>query len=104
MSDATAAQVDAEVRRIVDDAYTTARKVLTENLDQLHTLGKGLLEYETLSGEEINALLRGEAIIRTDKQDTPPPPKQPTPGRRASVPTSGSKDSGGLEPEPQPGT
>ena len=104
MSDATAAQVDAEVRRIVDDAYSTARKVLTENLDQLHTLGKGLLEYETLSGEEINALLRGEAIIRTDKQDTPPPPKQPTPGRRASVPTSGSKDSGGLEPEPQPGT
>ncbi len=104
MSDATAAQVDAEVRRIVDDAYATARKVLTENLDQLHTLGKGLLEYETLSGEEINALLRGEAIIRTDKQDTPPPPKQPTPGRRASVPTSGSKDSGGLEPEPQPGT
>jgi len=104
MSDATAAQVDAEVRRIVDEAYMTARKVLTENLDQLHTLGKGLLEYETLSGEEINALLRGEAIIRTDKQDTPPPPKQPTPGRRASVPTSGSKDSGGLEPEPQPGT
>jgi cell division protease FtsH len=104
MSDATAAEVDSEVRRIVDTAYATARKVLTENLDQLHTLGKGLLEYETLSGEEINALLRGEAVIRTDKQDTPPPPKQPTPGRRASVPTSGSKDSGGLEPEPQPGT
>ncbi|EWY38942.1 ATP-dependent metalloprotease [Skermanella stibiiresistens SB22] len=104
MSDATAAQVDAEVRRIVDDAYMLARKILTENLDQLHTLGKGLLEYETLSGEEINALLRGEAIIRNDKQDTPPPPKQPTPGRRASVPTSGGKDSGGLEPEPQPGT
>jgi len=104
MSDATAAEVDSEVRRIVDTAYATARQVLTENLDQLHTLGKGLLEYETLSGEEINALLRGEPIIRTDKQDTPPPPKQPTPGRRASVPTSGSKDSGGLEPEPQPGT
>ena len=61
MSDATAAEVDAEVRRIVETAYATARKVLTENLDQLHTLGKGLLEYETLSGEEINALLRGEA-------------------------------------------
>jgi cell division protease FtsH len=90
MSDATAAEVDSEVRRIVDTAYATARK--------------GLLEYETLSGEEINALLRGEAVIRTDKQDTPPPPKQPTPGRRASVPSSGSKDSGGLEPEPQPGT
>jgi cell division protease FtsH len=104
MSDATAAEVDSEVRRIVDTAYATARQVLTENLDQLHTLGKGLLEYETLSGEEINALLRGEPIIRTDKQDTPPPPKQPTPGRRASVPTSGSKDSGGFEPEPQPGT
>ncbi|QQP87476.1 ATP-dependent zinc metalloprotease FtsH [Skermanella sp. TT6] len=104
MSDATAAEVDAEVRRIVDTAYATARRILTDNLDQLHTLGKGLLEYETLSGEEINALLRGDPIVRTDKQDTPPPPKQPTPGRRASVPTSGSKDSGGLEPEPQPGT
>ncbi|WP_158044978.1 ATP-dependent zinc metalloprotease FtsH [Skermanella pratensis] len=104
MSDATAAEVDAEVRRIVDTAYSTARRILTDNLDQLHTLGKGLLEYETLSGEEINALLRGEPIVRTDKQDTPPPPKQPTPGRRASVPTSGSKDAGGLEPEPQPGT
>ncbi|UEM05544.1 ATP-dependent zinc metalloprotease FtsH [Skermanella rosea] len=104
MSDATAAEVDAEVRRIVDTAYATARRILTENIDQLHTLGKGLLEYETLSGEEINALLRGDPIVRTDKQDTPPPPKQPTPGRRASVPTSGSKDSGGLEPEPQPGT
>ena len=52
----------AEVRRIVDTAYATARKVLTENLDQLHTLAKGLLEYETLSGDEINALLRGEPI------------------------------------------
>jgi len=104
MSDATAAEVDSEVRRIVDTAYATARQVLTENLDQLHTLGKGLLEYETLSGDEIHALLRGDPILRGDKQDTPPPPKQPTPGRRASVPTSGSKDSGGFEPEPQPGT
>jgi cell division protease FtsH len=105
MSDHTAQQVDEEVRRIVDEAYLTARRILTENLDQLHALAKGLLEYETLSGEEINALLRGDPIIRTDRQDTPPPPKQPT-GRRASVPNSGTKDagSGGFEPEPQPGT
>ena len=41
MSDATAAESTAEIRRIVDTAYATARKVLTENLDQLHTLAQG---------------------------------------------------------------
>ncbi|HEV7369740.1 ATP-dependent zinc metalloprotease FtsH [Arenibaculum sp.] len=103
MSDATARTVDEEVRRVVDDAYTTARRILSENIDQLHTLAKGLLEYETLSGDEINALLRGEPIVRTDKADSPPQPKPPAAGRRASVPTTG-KDTGGFEPEPQPGT
>jgi cell division protease FtsH len=104
MSDATARAVDEEVRRIVDEAYHTARRILTENIDQLHALAKGLLEYETLSGDEIDALLRGEQIVRTDKSDTTPQPKPPAAGRRTSVPTSGPKDAGGFEPEPQPGT
>jgi cell division protease FtsH len=104
MADATAREVDAEVRRIVDTAYATARRILTENIDQLHTISKGLLEYETLSGDDIQALLRGDPLVRTDKPDAPPQPKPPTSGRRTSVPTSGPKDAGGFEPEPQPGT
>ncbi len=101
ISDATARLVDEEIRRIVDEAYTRAKTTLTNHLDQLHTVAKGLLEYETLSGEEIKALLRGESIVRNEADDTVPPPKKPA-GRRSSVPSGGTK--GGLDPEPQPGT
>ena len=99
MSDHTARTVDEEVRHVVDSAYANARKILTENLEQLEIVARGLLEYETLSGEDIRTLLRGETIVRPDS-DAPPPPKPSTPaGRRTSVPTSGTKDAG-LDPEP----
>ncbi|MBY6261446.1 ATP-dependent metallopeptidase FtsH/Yme1/Tma family protein [Azospirillum sp. 412522] len=102
MSDRTAQLVDEEIRRIVDEAYDRARTILTENIDQLHTLAKGLLEYETLSGDEINRLLRGEPILRDDERETMPVPPRPTTGsgRRSSVPPSG-QESGGMGPEPQ---
>ncbi len=71
MSDETASLIDSEVRRIVDDAYSRARQILTDKIDDLHTLAKALLEYELLSGEEIKALLRGDKIIRNDSDDGP---------------------------------
>ena len=91
VSDETQTMVDEEIHRIVDEAYAEARRILTENIDQLHTVAKGLLEYETLSGEDIQRLLRGEPLIRDDEKEgfTPAPPKHPTSGRRASVPTTG---------------
>ena len=101
ISDATAKVVDEEIRNIVDWAYETAKTVLTENMDQLEAIAKGLLEYETLTGDELHALLRGEEIVKTTTDDMPkppPPPKKPA-GRRSSVPTGGA--SGGLDPEPQ---
>jgi cell division protease FtsH len=100
VSEATAEVIDAEIRRLIETSEATARKILTERIDDLHKIARGLLEFETLSGEEIRALLRGEAIVRPDVEE---PPKSP--GRRASVPTSGPKDrpEGGLRPEPQPG-
>ncbi|MCG5241697.1 ATP-dependent zinc metalloprotease FtsH [Azospirillum doebereinerae] len=103
MSDRTAQMVDEEIRRIVDESYEKARQILTENIDQLHTLAKGLLEYETLSGEDINRLLRGDPIIRDDDRESySTPPRQPTSGRRSSVPSSGGKEGGGgIGPEPQ---
>jgi len=103
VSDATAKVIDEEIRRIVDEAYEDARRILTENRDELETLAKGLLEYETLSGDEIKALLAGESLHKENKEDGP----KPGAGLRSSVPTGGaegtSKPGGGLEPDPQPG-
>jgi cell division protease FtsH len=101
VSEETARLIDEEMRRLIDMAETTARHILTERIDELHALANALLEYETLSGEEIRGLLRGEPIIRSETNDEPPPPR-PTSGRRSSVPSGGSK--GSLDPEPQPGT
>lgn len=84
MSEETANLVDSEVRRIVEDGYNRAKQVLTENLDDLHTLAKALLEYELLSGDEIKALLRGEPIVRDDPNDHNEPG-----GPKSSVPSGG---------------
>lgn len=102
VSDATAELIDQEVRRFVEEGEKTARGILDEYKDDLEIVAKGLLEYETLSREEIEALLRGESIDKSDKPTTRPRP----PGRRTSVPTTDSggeeSDADGLEPEPQP--
>lgn len=71
MSDDTASIVDSEIRRIVEDAYARATKTLTDRIGDLHKLAKALLEYEMLSGEEIKTLLRGETILRDDKEEAP---------------------------------
>ncbi|MFC7333289.1 ATP-dependent zinc metalloprotease FtsH [Rhodocista pekingensis] len=105
MSEATAQLIDEEVRRIIETAEGHARRILTERHDELERVTQALLEYETLSGDEVRALIRGENIVRPEPPVTPPQAKPEPPkggGRRASVPTTG-KDTGGLEPEPQPG-
>ncbi len=103
-SDATAKLIDDEIRKIVDDGESKAREVLTGNMDELHALAKGLLEYETLSGEEVDALLKGEPVARPDEDSTPPEGGQSSP-----VPSTGKKGkkgkAGGMpKPEPQPGS
>jgi cell division protease FtsH len=99
-SDATAKLIDEEIRRFVEQGETTARDILTTHIDDLHAVAKGLLEFETLSGDEIKALLRGEPIRRPDS-DAPSGPR-----RRSSVPPSGTAPKSPpptLSPEPQPG-
>ncbi len=102
VSEATAREIDAEIKSIIDKAYNKARHLLTENVEELHRLARGLLEYETLSGDEIRTVLRGEPVIR--KVVDEPAPES----RRASVPTAGRPASpnppaGGAAPAPQPG-
>jgi len=99
VSDATARIIDEEVRRIIDEAETRCHKILTENMEGLHSVAKALLEHETLSGDEVKALMRGETIFRDRGGDDSPASSNPPPTRRGAVPSSGPD----LDPSPQPG-
>ena len=99
ISGATAKIIDEEIRRFVEDGYNKARQILTDKIDDLHIIGRALLEYETLSGDEIKALLRGEKIVRETPEDTQTPSNP-----ASSVPTAGRPRGGGFNPEPQPST
>jgi cell division protease FtsH len=105
VSDATADLIDQEVRRLIEEAEEQARRVLTEKSEELEIIAQGLLEYETLSGAEVDTLLKGGSISRDD-DDTP---SSDAP-RRTSIPTGGKTrprkgpdSSDGIDPEPQPG-
>jgi cell division protease FtsH len=64
MSNETAQAIDKEIRRIVEAGYERAKLLLEENRGELETLARALLEYETLSGEEIKTILGGGTIDR----------------------------------------
>ncbi|HTJ56236.1 MAG TPA: ATP-dependent zinc metalloprotease FtsH [Devosiaceae bacterium] len=100
LSDETQQLVDAEVKRFVEEGYATAKRVILENIDDLHRIAGALLEYETLTGDEIRDLMDGKPPYRADTEITSvkgtgvpkagrPAPKKPTP------------DTGGLEPQPE---
>lgn len=100
MSDRTAQLIDEEVRRFVDEANERATKILTDHKDDLEKIAQALLEYETLTGDEINDLIAGKKIIREEKNpdDTTPSAGAPAGG----VPyTSEDEDTGDAEPQPE---
>jgi len=100
VSEETARKIDSEIKRLVDDGYKTARTILTKKKKDLEALAQGLLEYETLSGDEITDLLNGKPPSRDDDDNAKPKAK---PG--SSVPVTkkkkGDEGSGELEPQPQ---
>jgi cell division protease FtsH len=104
ISEATAKKIDDEIHRIIDETYNRARDILTSRQSDLNVLARGLLEYETLTGDEIIALLKGIPPVRTPYED----PVLPSRGEGTSVPVAGkprpSKDGPGpiISPEPQP--
>ena len=107
VSDATAKIIDEEIRRLIETAEARAREILSERRDGLDAIAEALLEYESLTGDEIQGLLRGEPVYRPSEEE-----RQAAAGSRSRVPSSGgarSRDEGpqpggGLEPEPQPGS
>jgi len=104
MSDETQKVVDEEIFRIVDEGYKLAHKLLKKHIKDLHIISEGLLEYETLSGDEIKALLKGIKPVREGDEDeggTPTPSATGVPTSVKKKATKPKKDSGGMKPQPQ---
>ncbi|HEY9553001.1 ATP-dependent zinc metalloprotease FtsH [Allosphingosinicella sp.] len=97
VSEDTARTIDQEIRKLIEEAEATARKVLTDHLDELHRLAGALLEFETLNGEEAKKAIKGEDIGRED-----PSNKRPIlPAAGSSIPST-RRPRGGLGgPAPQ---
>jgi cell division protease FtsH len=85
ISEATSQKIDSEIHRIIDESYQRAKEILTTRQNDLNVLARGLLEYETLTGDEINALLKGIPPVRTPYED----PVLPSRGEGTSVPVAG---------------
>jgi cell division protease FtsH len=87
VSESTLQQVDAEIRRIIDQQYGIARKIIEENREKVDVMAKCLLEWETIDADQINDIMEGR----------PPRPPKPTPPAAPHAP----RDSG---PTPAPTT
>jgi len=97
-SEATVQKIDSEIRRLVEEGRSEATRILTERRADLEELAKGLLEFETLTGEEIVDLLKGKKPNRESVLE-------PTTPRASAVPPAGRprpRPDPGLEPQPQP--
>ena len=103
VSEKTSDIIDTEVRRIVDSAYDRAAKILKKHAVELERLAQGLLEYETLNGDEIRIIVEGGTLSRSeDNDDEPTTPR--TKKSRSGLPTGGrahtrqDPDNPGSEP------
>jgi cell division protease FtsH len=85
VSEATMQKVDAEIRRIIDEQYALARKLLDENRDKVEAMTKALLDWETIDAEQIDDIMDGK----------PPRPPKPSGGATRSAKPD---DSQGAEP------
>ncbi|HNK06699.1 MAG TPA: cell division protein FtsH, partial [Giesbergeria sp.] len=81
----TMQKVDAEVRRIIDEQYALARRLIEEHADKMHAMAKAMLEWETIDSEQLDDIMAGKP---------PRPPKDWTP----RTPSSGGDNPGGGTP------
>ncbi len=98
VSEDTSRKIDAEIKRLVEAGYEEAHHILQEKRGDLETLAKALLEFETLTGDEIKDLLAGKRPSRESVIEPATP-------RGSAVPPAGKPrprpEPGGLEPQPQ---
>ena len=99
-SELTAEKIDAEVRSIVEGAYTQALDLLRANVDKLHLLARVLLEHEVIDGDQMNRVLRGEPL---EPPRAAEPAAEPTPAPGREAPKSGTAPIESFgPPEPRP--
>ncbi len=100
ISEATQEVIEKEVKRLIDDGYKTARGIIEDNAEEFDRLAQGLLEYETLTGDEIQRVMRGEPPRKGDGDDSAPSGDG---GSVSSIPKAAKKPKGdgGMEPQPQ---
>src|SRR5690554_1629281 len=100
MSDETARIIDQEVRKLIEDGEASAKEILTKYHDQWEAIAQALLEYETLTGDELRVLMEGHQPVRPD--DSGPSTKAsgvPSAGK-ATKKRPDAPPEGGLEPQP----
>src|SRR6476469_6868652 len=101
VSEQTAQLVDAEVKRVITNAYERAKDVLSENIDLLHTIAQALLERETLTAEDIRVMARGEKLPPLPRGPSSLTPPTPTPVQNpVHEPRRNPPLLGGPEPSP----
>jgi cell division protease FtsH len=91
VSEATQQKVDAEIRRILDEQYGLARKLLEDNRDKVEAMTAALMEYETIDADQINDIMAGIAV-------RPPKPTQ----SKAKPPKDSGSGELGASPAAQP--
>jgi cell division protease FtsH len=101
-SEATAMAIDQEVRRIIDDCYARASKILHEHKDKLIVLAQALLEYETLDGDHVKEIVEHGKLLNppSKRPKNPMPPSSEETVAKPAVATTKEK---GVDPLP-PGT
>ena len=90
VSEATQQKVDAEIRRILDEQYALARRLLEENRDKVEAMTKALMEFETIDADQINDIMAGLPV------------REPKPKNGPSITTSGGNGGNMVTPAPQP--
>jgi cell division protease FtsH len=83
-------KVDAEIRRIIDQQYGLARKIIEDNREKVETMAKALLEWETLDADQIGDIMDGK----------PPRPPKPSSGSQKPKPASSGGAQGETAPAP----
>ncbi|MGJ3523729.1 ATP-dependent zinc metalloprotease FtsH [Nitratidesulfovibrio sp. D1] len=102
-SEETARLVDAEVKRIIDEARQRCRALLEENIDSLHAIAGALLERETISGDDIDILMRGEPLPPEKPNNRPGTARageQPASGRSGMASSTAAAQAGPAQAAP----
>lgn len=102
VSDETSRQIDKEVRRLIDESYARAKKILEDNKDILHSMTETLMKYETIDSKQIAQLMAREPVDPPSDWNDQPPAEPP--GKQGGGKTSTADDSdsiSGLDESPQ---